>query len=109
MKSQLPTFYFDELAERFKSGPVQFRLVVQLAANVDPVVDASQAWPEERPRVELGTLSIRGSVVDSDVQQRSLGFDPTRLIDGIEASDDPLIKARSEIYAISCRRRNSTQ
>ena len=48
MKSQLPTFYFDELAERFKSGPVQFRLVVQLAANVDPVLDASQAWPEER-------------------------------------------------------------
>jgi hypothetical protein len=45
MKSQLPTFYFDELAERFKSGPVPFRLVVQLAANVDPVVDASQAWP----------------------------------------------------------------
>jgi len=59
--------------------------------------------------VELGTLSITGNVADSDVQQRSLGFDPTRLVNGIEASDDPLIKARSEIYAVSYRRRNSTQ
>jgi len=79
-------FLFDELGERFKRGPVQFRMVVQLAENGDPIVDASQAWPEERSRVELGTLSITGSVADTDVRQRSLGFDPTRLVDGIEAS-----------------------
>ena len=100
-------FLFDELVERFKSGPVQFRVFVQLAANGDPITDASQAWPAERARVELGTLSIKRTVADSDAQQQSLGFDPTRLVDGIEASNDPLIKARSEIYAISYRRRNS--
>jgi catalase len=100
-------FLFDELMERFKNGPVQFRVVVQLAANGDPITDASQAWPVERARVELGTLSIIRSVADSDAQQRGLGFDPPRLVEGIEASNDPLIKARSEIYAISYRRRNS--
>jgi catalase len=74
--------------ERFKSGPVPIRMVVQLAAKGDPIVDASQAWPEQRPRVELGTLSLTGRVADSDIQHRSLGFNPTRLVDGIEASDD---------------------
>jgi catalase len=100
-------FLFDELMERFKNGPVQFRVVVQFAENGDSIRDASQSWPAERARVELGTLSIISTVADSDAQQRSLGFDPTRLVDGIEASNDPLIRARSEIYAISYRRRNS--
>lgn len=102
-------FLFDELTERFKSGPVDFQIVVQLAAHDDPIADASQTWPEDRPRVELGTLSITGCIADSDLQQRALGFDPTRLVDGIEASNDPLIEARSRIYAISYRRRTHTQ
>jgi catalase len=46
-------FLFDELVERFKNGPVQFRMVAQLAANGDPIVDASQVWPQQRPQVEL--------------------------------------------------------
>jgi catalase len=107
--AELPSnFLFDEIVERFKRSPVQFRIVVQLAANGDSITDASQRWPVERARVELGTLSVIRTVADSDAQQRSLGFDPTRLVGGIEPSNDPLIKARSEIYAISYRRRNST-
>jgi catalase len=94
--------------KRLKGGLVQFRMVVQLADDGDSITDASQSWPVERAQVELGTLSIKRTVADSDAQQRSLGFDPTRLVDGIEVSNDPLIKARSEIYAISYRRRNST-
>jgi catalase len=32
-------------------------------------------------------------------------FDPMRLVDGIELSDDPLVMARSAVYAISYERR----
>ncbi|MGH7248595.1 MAG: catalase, partial [Pseudomonadota bacterium] len=96
----------DELAERFKSGPVRFRLMAQLAEDGDPVTDASRTWPETRAQVELGTVGLTSRRPDSDAAERSLSFNPARLVDGIEASGDPLIQARSETYAMSYRRRN---
>lgn len=100
-------YLFDELMDRFKRGPIQFRVTVQLAAEGDPITDASQPWPDNRPQCELGVLWITGFVVDNDSAQRKIFFDPAHLVDGIEASDDPLIRARSELYAISFQRRNS--
>jgi catalase len=44
-------------------------------------------------------------VRDSDAAQRALAFDPLHLVDGIEATDDPLLEVRSAAYATSRRRR----
>jgi catalase len=98
-------FLMDELGERLKKGPAKFRLIVQLAAEGDPVDDATAVWPDDRPTVELGTLSLTKLAADNDAAQRALAFDPLHLVDGIEASDDPLLEARSAAYAISRRRR----
>jgi catalase len=100
-------FLFDELAQRLSRGAVRFRLLVQLAAEGDPVDDGSQPWPEERPQVELGTLSITSRVADSAAAERQLVFDPAKLVDGIELSDDQLPAVRSAVYAVSYRRRNA--
>ncbi len=105
--TRAPNYLFDELKDRIERGPIQFRLTVQLASEEDPITDASQPWPDNRPQLELGLLSITGFVVDNDSAQRTMFFDPAHLVDGIEASDDPLIRARSELYAISFQRRNS--
>jgi catalase len=78
---------------------------VQLAAEGDTVDDATEVWPDDRPMVELGVLSITGEMADSDAAQRALAVDPRHLVDGIEASDDPLLEVRSAAYAISRRRR----
>ena len=100
-------FLFDELAQRLSRGAVRFRLLVQLAAEGDPVDDGSQPWPEERPQVELGTLNITTPMADSAAIERRLVFDPARLVDGIELSDDSLPAVRSTVYAVSYRRRNA--
>jgi catalase len=100
-----PNFLIDELGERLASGPAKFRIVVQLAGEGDKVDDATEVWPDDRPTVELGLLSITGKVADNDAAQRALAFDPLHLVDGIEASDDPLLEVRSAAYAISRRRR----
>jgi catalase len=100
-----PNFLIDELGERLAKGPAKFRLVVQLAAEGDKMDDATEVWPDDRPTVELGVLSITGKAADSDAAQRALAFDPLHLADGIEASDDPLLEVRSAAYAISRRRR----
>ena len=101
------SFLFDELAQRLSRGAARFRLLVQLAAEGDPVADSSQPWPEGRPQVELGTLSINSAVADSAADERRLVFDPTRLVNGIELSDDSLPAVRSAVYAVSYRRRHA--
>jgi catalase len=100
-----PNFLIDELGERLAGGLAKFRIVVQLAGEGDKVDDATEVWPDDRPTVELGVLAITGEVADSDAAQRALAFDPLHLVDGIEASDDPLLEVRSAAYAISRRRR----
>ena len=100
-------YLFDELAQRLSRGAARFRLLVQLADDGDPVDDGSLQWPEERPQVEMGTLSVTSGVTDGAVAERRLIFDPTRLVDGIELSSDPLLLVRSAVYAISYRRRNA--
>ena len=99
-------FMFDEIKARLSRSPVEFRLMVQLAEEDDPVDDATARWPENRPLADLGLLTLTKRVIDSDAVQRALAFDPGRLTDGIEASEDPLIATRSAVYAIAARRRS---
>jgi catalase len=101
-------FLFEELATRLTLGPARFHLFVQLAEHWDQTNDASISWPDDRLRIELGTLAVTRNVADSDAAQRRLRFDPTRLVDGIELSDDPLLIARSAVYALSYERRQQS-
>ncbi len=56
----------DELPKRLAQGPVTFHLKAQLAAPGDQTKDATQAWPDDRPVVDLGVLTINKTVADSD-------------------------------------------
>jgi catalase len=99
-------YLFEELRSRLGHNPAEFRLVVQLAAEGDPIEDPSLPWPEERPQVELGKFTIFRDVADSDRLERTIVFDPASLPDGIEPGD-PLIAVRSAAYAISLQRRRA--
>ena len=98
-------FLFDELADRLSRGPIKFYIAVQLAEAGDVIEDPSLPWPDERPEVEFGVLTVTAKVADSAAIERTLDFDPSRLVDGIELSGDPILLARSAIYAIARRRR----
>jgi catalase len=69
------------------------------------VDDATAVWPDDRPVVELGILSLTKLAADNNAAEHALAFDPLHLVDGIEPSDDPLLEVRSAAYAISRRRR----
>jgi catalase len=102
---QPPNYLIDELSARLAKGPISFRLFAQLAAEGDPVDDPTAVWPANRPTLELGVLSVTKRVADNDAAQRALAFDPQRLVDGIDASDDPILDTRSATYRISVSRR----
>jgi catalase len=108
-KAKPADFLADELRARLKTGPVKYRMVVQLANPGDPTNDGSIVWPADRRTIELGTVSITAVDADSDAAQKALVFFPTTLTDGIELSDDPLPSLRTSVYALSFARRQQQQ
>lgn len=93
-----------DLAERLGRGPVRFRLEVQIAAEGDEVDDPTSEWPDDRERVIVGTLEL--SELDEAPDEREpLVFDPMRVVDGIEPSDDPVLRFRPRAYSVSVDRR----
>ena len=104
-KNKGPNYLFDELKERIASGPVGFQILVQVANDDDIVDDATIHWPEERPLVSLGKIVLTKPVSDDAREQKKIIFDPIPRVDGIEASDDPLLELRAAIYLLSGRRR----
>ncbi len=68
--------------------------------------DPRAAWPEDRERVDAGTLEVTGLDEERERDGDVLVFDPTRLTDGIEATDDPILGFRPDAYAVSIERRS---
>ena len=102
-----PNYLFDELQERVARGPIEFRLLVQLAQAGDVVNDATIHWPADRTLLELGTISLTKAVADNAARQKQIIFDPIPRVDGIAPSADPLLELRAAIYLLSGRRRRA--
>jgi catalase len=107
--SKSPDYLMEELPVRLKKGPVTFHIKAQLAAAGDPTKDPTKAWPDDRKVVDLGVLTIDKAAADSDDVQKKLLFLPGNVTEGIEPSDDPLIPARDNSYAVSFGRRSESQ
>jgi catalase len=83
-----------------------FRLVVIVADGGDEVDDPTVAWPDDRERMEVGRLELTGPDTERERGADILVFDPTRVTDGIELSDDPILRFRPRAYAASVTRRS---
>ncbi len=102
-----PNYHHDEIVARVAKEPVQFKLLVQIAAPGDVTDDATVHWPESRELLELGTIELTSAVNDNAAEQKQIIFDPIPRVDGIEASADPLLELRAAIYLLSGRRRRT--
>jgi len=71
----------------------------------DATDDPSSVWPSERERVRAGTLEITALETERETGGDVLVFDPTRVTDGIELSDDPVLRFRHDAYSDSVARR----
>jgi catalase len=102
---QAPDFLFDEARERLGKGPARMRIVVQIAAEGDPVDDATAHWPPERQQIEFGAIELTSLLPNNDAEQRHIIFDPIPRVEGIDPSGDPLLEPRAAVYLASGRRR----
>jgi catalase len=104
-KRRGPDYLQEEMRERLARGPARFTLELQLADPGDPTDDPTANWPSDRRRVSAGTMELTEVVSSPEVDGHIEVFDPMRLTDGIEPSDDPILRYRPRAYGVSARRR----
>jgi catalase len=105
IESASPDYLQEELSERLAARPVAFTLGVKLADEGDPLDDPTVAWPEDRPTITLGSMELTELDADRESGDEIIVFDPTRMTDGIECSQDEILATRPHAYAVSAERR----
>jgi catalase len=95
---------FDALVRQVKATPLQWDLRFTVGTKDDPI-DPTLPWPADRRVVDAGTLTLTSAETERAGNARDVNFDPLVLPEGIEPSDDPLLSARSAVYAASYRAR----
>jgi catalase len=95
-------YLFDALIAQIHRQPLRWHLIISIGQPGDPTHDATIAWPEGRDQVDVGTLTLDRVETSAATD---INFDPLVLPAGIEPSDDPLLSARSAVYARSFTRR----
>ena len=91
----------DELEARLRSGSAVMELQFQLRGDDDSLTDPTELWPDERETILAARLELSEIVDDPETGDHIEVFDPTRLPDGIEPSDDPILHARPKAYSVS--------
>jgi catalase len=99
------SYLFDALIAQIHRRPLQWHLAVIVGQPGDPTHDATLAWPAEREQVDVGTVTLDRVESDETSAATDITFDPLVLPAGIAPSDDPLLSARSAVYARSFTRR----
>lgn len=96
---------FDAIVRQLRAGPLRWGLRLTVGQPGDPVNDATLPWPADRRTIEAGTVTLTSAHTEAHGNARDVNFDLLVLPEGIEPSDDPLLSARSAVYAASYRAR----
>jgi catalase len=94
----------EEIVARLGKGPVAFDLRVMIARPDDDPHDPMSQW---KGKLELsgGRIEVTSPAPDPEEDSSVVVFDPTRVVDGIELSDDPILRFRPAAYSVSVDRR----
>ena len=101
-------FLADKLAAQVADPDtsVSFTLTATIGEESDTNTDPSAQWPEGRPKVIMGKITIKevgGKACDN------LNFDPNMLSAGFTPSADRVLRMRSPAYGISFGKRLTNQ
>lgn len=94
----------EEIVARLAEGPVRYTLQVSVAGPDDDPHDPTSVWKQART-FDAGTIEVTAPADDPEADGGLVVFDPTRVVDGIELSDDPILRYRAAAYSESVARR----
>ncbi|HET6168501.1 MAG TPA: catalase [Marmoricola sp.] len=93
----------EEILARLAAHPVRYTLDVQVAGSGDDPNDPMSVWASDF--FDAGTIEVTGPDPEREQNGEVVVFDPTRVVDGIELSDDPILRYRAGAYSASVARR----
>ena len=94
----------EEIAARLARGPVTHEVWVQVAGEGHDPDRVSVPWKGARELL-AGRIEVTGEAPDPEAGGTPTVFDPTRTVDGIELSADPILLYRRDAYSESVSRR----
>ena len=107
MKTASANFLEAALIARTRQGAVRWDMMISIGQPGDSETDPTVLWPAERQRIKAGTLTITRAEPQKGAPCEAINFDPMVMAEGIEATDDPILRFRSPAYAISFSKRMS--
>ncbi|CAN5614006.1 catalase family peroxidase [soil metagenome] len=99
-------FLSTEMRQRLAHAAARFTLKMTIGDPGDAVNDPTEAWPVTRRAITMGILYLEAMAESRGIDVNRLSYNPMRLPTGIEPSDDEILHARGEIYALGCRERS---
>jgi catalase len=99
----------EEMAARLARGPVTHEMWIQVAGEGHDPHRATSVWSGARELL-AGRIVVTAPVDDPEggpMTSTPTVFDPTRVVEGIELSDDPILQYRRGAYSESVSRRTT--
>ena len=95
----------EEITNRVAKEDIVFDWSFTLANEEDDENNPAKAWPDSREQITAGQVVITAVTPQLQGECHGINYDPLVLPTGIEATRDPILRARSAAYAESYRRR----
>lgn len=84
-----------DIMQRVETAPVVFDWVFTLASDSDDENNPAKAWPDSREQITAGKIRITSVTPQLEGECHDINYDPLVLPSGIEATRDPILRARS--------------
>ncbi|KLN61938.1 catalase [Kiloniella spongiae] len=102
-------FFFENMNKNLNDGIIAWDMQITLANKTDDVDNAAVPWQGKHRKIIAAHLKVDAISSEKDGHCDNINFDPLVLSTGFEASNDPLLQARRDSYAISFSRRLGEQ
>jgi catalase len=109
LKTAGANFLEQTLVDRSKQGPLRWDMMLTIGESGDVEDNPTIAWPEARKQVKVGTLTINSALAQKGAECETINYDPLVMADGIVPSNDPVLRFRSPVYAVSFGKRLAGQ
>ena len=100
-------FFLENMQQNLDKGEITWNMVVTLANEGDDVDNAAIPWEGDNQQIIAATLKVASVSSEEDGSCDVINYDPLVLSAGFAASNDPLLQARRNAYAVSFARRIS--
>lgn len=108
LETPVDDYLHAELRARLAKEPARFSLMMVIGELGDAFDDSTKPWPPHRTRISMGELTLDAVAKDQEAESEKMSFNPCLLTDGIDLSDDPVLRIRKQVYETSSDWRGGT-